>query len=95
MPSFIGYTSSRIAVMTPPFLSRSLKSLFDVSIKLFLHGYIKIKSISEMAHMPLTKWNHIKAELVEMWRIVVVAERSNQLTVMKGGRCDIPGFERH
>jgi len=23
-----------------------------------------------MAHMPLTKWNQIKAELIEMWEIV-------------------------
>jgi len=23
-----------------------------------------------MAHMPLTKWNQIKAEMIEMWQIV-------------------------
>lgn len=28
-----------------------------------------------MAHMPLTKWNQIKGELVEMWQIVKAAQR--------------------
>jgi hypothetical protein len=36
-------------------------------------------SISILAHMPLTKWNLIKAELVEMWRIVNVTGLGNPI----------------
>jgi len=32
-----------------------------------------------MAHMPLTKWNQIKSELIEMWQIFQNGARNNQL----------------
>ena len=34
-----------------------------------------------VAQMPLTKWNQIKPELIEMWKIVRLAGQCNQLAV--------------
>jgi hypothetical protein len=42
-------------------------------------------SISIMAHMPLTKWNLIKSELIEMWQIVQAVGQSSQLAAKRLG----------
>jgi len=34
-----------------------------------------------LAQLPLTKWNRIKAELIEMWQIIVSANYVYSVTV--------------
>ena len=39
--------------------------------------------VSDVAQLPLTKWNRIKAELIEMWQIVRAGQRIS-LSLAKG-----------
>jgi hypothetical protein len=39
----------------------------------------------DLAHMPLTKWNQIKSELIEMWGIVKAGQKLNLIAAKRSG----------